>query len=436
MDTTKLISRVVSSALLTLAIGCTDGDQGLDASSVDVGGDSGVRMDSGAVLDSGPGDLGATDLGPLDAAVTDAVVEDVGMRDSGPLLDSGCVASQTAASPQYLALPEPGRPRSLHAAARLPNGQVLIAGGFSDGLDFDPDVELFDPSTDTTTVGPSRPLQRTNVAAVPLSDGRIFVSSGPGQPALLYDQTGGWTRTATAPDLYTTTFVPLSDSRVLAIGGLDGLDGNSSDEVHAYDPASDTWSLFLRLLVPRLEPAAVDLEDGRIFVIGGSSGPNMGINTTEFIDVAAATSAPGPMLRVRRSGPKAVLLLDRRVLILGGEPLNGLPTEIYDPATQAFEAIPGRAPPSKVGAALVRLCDGRVAELGGRMANNPLGDSQAWLFDPVLGSWSATNANMPTRQSPSATLLLDGRVLVFGGSLLTDPQPLSAYLFVPDVAPR
>lgn len=426
----KSCGGIAVSTILALALGCTDENDGLDASIVD----SGVGSDLGVTLDSGPSDLGPSDLGRLDAELTDTLVEDAGAPDSGPPIDSGCVASRTAASPQYLALAEPGRPRSLHAAARLPNGQVLLAGGFSDGLDFDPDVELFDPSTDTTTVGASRPLLQANAVAVPLSDGRVFVSSGPGLPALLYDQTRGWTRTATAPELYLTTFVPLSDNRVLAVGGSDG--NGSSDEVHVYDPASDTWSLFLRMLVPRLSPAAVVLDDGRIFVIGGSSAPNMGISTTEFIDVAAATSAPGPMLRVRRISPAAVLLLDRRVLILDGEPLNSLRSEIYDPATHAFEAIPGITPPFKVGAVLVRLCDGRVAQVGGRVGDDPFGDSQAWLFDPAVGRWSPTTATMPTRQSPSATLLLDGRVLVFGGSLLSDPQPRSAYLFVPDVPPR
>lgn len=432
----KSCGGIAVSALLTLALGCTDESNGLDASIVD----SGVGSDSGVALDLGPSDLGSSDLGRLDAEVTDALVEDAGTPDSGPpldsgpLLDSGCVASRTAPSPQYVALEEPGRPRTFHAAERLPNGQVLLAGGFSDGLSFDPDVELFDPTTETITVGPPRPLQPAHAIAVPLSDGRIFVSSGPGRPALLYDQNGGWTRTATAPDLYTDTFVPLPNNRVLVVGGFDG--NASRDEVHVYDPASDTWSLLLRMLVPRLNPAAVVLDDGRIFAIGGSSGPNMGIDTTEFIDVGAATSVAGPTLLEPRTTPSAVLLLDRRVLVLGGERLNRLQSEIYDPATSSFAAVQGTSPPLKVGAPIVRLCDGRVAQIGGRMGSNPNADSPAWLFDPVIGRWSATTATMPTRQSPSATLLLDGRVLVFGGSLLSDPQPRSAYLFVPDVPPR
>lgn len=414
-----------------LGLGCADTTRAPDASIVD----SGVVADSGRLLDSGPRDTGSSDLGRVDADLPDALRDDAaaadsGPPDSGPPLDSGCVASRTALSPELIRLPPPGRPRSLHAADRLPNGQVLIAGGFSNGVDFDPDVEIFDPVTDTISAGAPRPLLQASAASVPLSDGRIFVSSGAGRPALLYDPSRGWTTTATAPNVFGQLLIPSADNRVVALGGSAG--NEFSRDVYVYDPASDSWSVLLQLVTPGLGAAAVAIDERRILVLGGSSAPNMGTDLTEIIDVTSATSAPGPRLAQPRQSPSAVLLLDRRVLILEGVPTSGSQSELYDPATGSV-AVEGPAPPLKIGAALVRLCDGRVAQLGGRDATSPIADTQAWLFDTSVDRWSATPATMPTRQSASATLLLDGRVLVFGGRVLgADPQPLSAYLFVPD----
>jgi hypothetical protein len=416
--------------LALFAIGCDDGD-GLDASPTDSGVvDSGVRTDSGAPADSGH-DSGPLDAGPNDAEIMDAIILDAMPSDSGPLLDAGCVAPSPTGTPAYVALPAPGRPRYFHGAALLPDGEVLLAGGYSDGLAFDPDVELFDPIANTIGVGAPRPSGYAFAEAVPLSDGRIFVSSSPTLPALIYDAAAGWTESATtSPNVYGPTLVGLSDGRVLAIGGF--VDGASIADVRTYDPATDTWSRLLQMREPRVGAAAVRLEDGRVLVIGGSF-RDIATDTTELIDVATATTSPGPSLMVERIDPQAVQLLDRRILVMGGEPLGGPNSEIYDPTTNRFTIVQGSTPPLKVGSKLVRLCDGRVAELGGRNYNNPISDSIAWIFDPSSSRWAGTTARMPTRQYPSATLLRDGRVLVWGGSVLPSdgPQVAGAQLFVP-----
>jgi hypothetical protein len=69
----------------------------------------------------------------------------------------------------------------------------------------------------------------------------------------------------------------------------------------------------------------------------------------------------------------------------------------------------------------VRLLDGRVLVVGGSDNEN---DTSAELYDPTSGTWSATgNMNNPLGGTFPATLLRDGTVLVFGdnGAEVFDP---------------
>lgn len=59
------------------------------------------------------------------------------------------------------------------------------------------------------------------------------------------------------------------------------------------------------------------------------------------------------------------------------------------------------------------LADGRVLIVGGRVGNNPT--DAAELFDPTTETFSLTGSLNEAREFHTATLLLDGRVLVTGG---------------------
>jgi hypothetical protein len=59
------------------------------------------------------------------------------------------------------------------------------------------------------------------------------------------------------------------------------------------------------------------------------------------------------------------------------------------------------------------LLDGTVLVVGG---TNELGPAGAALFDPASGSWIAAESTIDARTGHLATILSDGRVLVAGGS--------------------
>jgi hypothetical protein len=77
----------------------------------------------------------------------------------------------------------------------------------------------------------------------------------------------------------------------------------------------------------------------------------------------------------------------------------------------------------------VLLRDGKVLAAGGSGTGDPLASAE--LYDPFAGSWSATAGMGQIRNSPTATQLLDGRVLVAGGYGIGGRALASAELYVP-----
>lgn len=121
-------------------------------------------------------------------------------------------------------------PRTVHAAQKLPDGRVLIAGGLLDNLSVTDRCELFDPSVDQ------------------------FFETGP----LLSPRA--------LPRL-----VPLPNGLILETGGLESLSTAAGvDFASIYDPATETFSPTGRLIGPRAGHALIGLSDGSVLSIGGA----------------------------------------------------------------------------------------------------------------------------------------------------------------------
>jgi hypothetical protein len=125
----------------------------------------------------------------------------------------------------------------------------------------------------------------------------------------------------------------------------------------------------------------------------------------------------------------ATRLLDGRVLVAGGcggfDPNSGdcLPlasAELYNPTLGTW-SLTGSTSVGRFGFTATLLLDGRVLVAGG----GPNGTS-AELYNPTTGTWSVTGSPGVVLTGP-ATRLLDGRVLVTGGG----PNHTSAGLYDP-----
>lgn len=135
------------------------------------------------------------------------------------------------------------------------------------------------------------------------------------------------------------------------------------------------------------------------------------IATTVSGQWTVAPSMPAPLM-----SHQAVLLHDGRVLILGGESVLGVPTDIaqmYDPATGIW-SIETSMHTARIGFTATVLLDGRVLVVGG-IGMNMTDLASAELFDPQTNRWTVLPALPQTRFSQSASMLPDGRVLLVGG---------------------
>jgi PKD repeat protein len=323
--------------------------------------------------------------------------------------------------------------RSEHAAAKLPDGRVLVAGGYSTGGLSTTSVEIYDPATGAFTPASPLVVARSPAGVATLADGRVLVVGGVRQTgsggeslrsAEIYDPaSASWSMTAgsltgNVSSAYLTT-VALPDGNVLVV---------SSANSQVFHPPSGMFSQAIPLSTWRTSPAAALLPNGRVLLAGGQDSSNAILTSADIWDPATNTWSATNAMATARTGATATRLADGRILIAGGHNGTGKlgSAEVFDPATQTFSATGALATP-RSGHSAVALADGGVL-VGGGYTNTSV-TSSLERYDAVSGTWSnAGTLNASRSRFFTATLLNNGNVLFAGG-----PGPLAtAELYGPD----
>jgi hypothetical protein len=274
-------------------------------------------------------------------------------------------------------------PRSGPAAAALPNGRVLIAGGYS-ATDFSGSAELFDS------------------AAI------SFDSSG----------LGAMVNARRSPAV-----AQLPGGRVLIAGGFDNSGTLASAEI--FNPANNKFSSagIGSMVGPRADAASSPLPDGRVLIAGGTADGAHSLSSAEVFNPAndSFSSAGMGSMGTARWQAIAAPLPDGRVLIAGGYDSSShsylSSAEVFDPTTHSFSAAGiGSTVIPRSGAASSRLPDGRVLIMGGYSASSIVPSAEA--FDPTTSTFSSAGIGLmgTPRAYAAAAPLTDGRVLVAGGT--------------------
>ena len=135
---------------------------------------------------------------------------------------------------------------------------------------------------------------------------------------------------------------------------------------------------------------------------------------------AGTFTATGSMIAAR-AGHSATLLPDGKVLIAGGYQKAGVlllalaSAELYDPSSGTFTATGSMVTARGVHTATL-LADGRVLIAGGFASfGSGVALTNAELYDPSAGTFTATSDMAAARQWHTATLLNNGKVLIAGG---------------------
>ena len=179
------------------------------------------------------------------------------------------------------------------------------------------------------------------------------------------------------------------------------------------------------------------LGNGKVLVAGGEDAAATAFSSAELYDPTTGVFTPTTgNMTAPRVGHTATLLGNGKVLITGGATdatENALASaELYDPATDSFTATTGSMASARVSHSATLLNNGKVLIVGGdsifynNMANTNIKSlASAEIFDPSTGTFAATGSLSVARESHTATLLNDGRVLVAGGSdgALNNPTP-------------
>jgi N-acetylneuraminic acid mutarotase len=318
--------------------------------------------------------------------------------------------------------------RFFQTANLLPNGLVLVAGGYASG--YLASAELYYPATGTWSNTGSLNTARTFSQAALLPNGLVLVAGGQSfsplttSTAELYNPaTGTWSYTGslnTPREYHTLTLLP--NGLVLASGGLNDNTSVLAPNAELYYAATGTWSNTGSLNTPRGGPSATLLTNGLVLVAGGATASGV-IASAELYNPATGTWSNTGSLNTAREWHTATLLTNGLVLVAGGD--NGANTltnaELYYPATGTWSNTGSLNTAREIHTATL-LAGGLVLAAGGDgqwpgtgSFRNPGALTSVEVYNPATGIWTNTVSLLTSCYGQSATLLTDGNVLVAGG---------------------
>jgi WD40 repeat protein len=312
--------------------------------------------------------------------------------------------------------------RAAHTATLLPDGKVLIAGGFRQEGTREiaiASVEIYDPDTNTFTPTGEMNEARSGHTATLLPNGLVLIVGGWGVNSLLataelYDPQLGQFRLAaslSAPRAGMTATL-LQDGQVLIAGG-DSDNRTSQLVAELYNPGTDSFTQGASLKAGRSAHTATLMNDGSVLLVGGNSSDCIVLASAEiYLPATGEFSAAGELSKVRHKHA-AVKLENGDVLVIGGSDQDDwcgkyASTELYSPGSGSFtRAADLHRERFKLSEASVLLMDGSVL-VGG-------GNRQVELFDAQSQRFTLVGSLDDDYYFSVLTMLLDGRVLITGG---------------------
>jgi hypothetical protein len=322
--------------------------------------------------------------------------------------------------------------RQYQTATLLPNGRVLVAGGYgSGGVGWLIDCQLYDPQKGEFIETGRLSTRRDAHTATLLPNGKVLVAGGEEvndrgfsvllASAELYDPTSGlFSLTGsmvTGRELHTATI--MSNGKVLIAGGED-VRGYAVTHAETYDPGISAFVPTGSMGVGRYGHTATALPGGDVLIAGGErideDGFDIALGSAEIYNPATGRFHLTGSMRVARKHHTATLLRDGQVLLAGGEDNNGhalQSAELYNPGSGTFRITGSMMYAHDSGTATL-LGDGSVLVAGGFSGASGV-TAAAELYEAASGRFVGTGSMHVAREFFTATLLSDGRVLMVGG---------------------
>jgi hypothetical protein len=317
--------------------------------------------------------------------------------------------------------------RSMHTDIILPDGRVMLAGGFyydANGEGIIPKgVDIFDPLTKTWEQGPELNFGRHYFEPLKLANGKTVLIGGSGYT--------GWLKNIEIFNPASLSFsvsqemniqrsgfaaVEMADGRILIAGGVD-IQGNFLSSSEIYDPENDNWiAVESSFSSPRSIGKLIKLLDGRIMYIGGFKPPSTSMKVDIFDPVTMQWSIAESLFKPRQQFNIA-LLPDGRVMVIGGIAMDNNAdyncTEIYDPVTNTWILGPELSMGRSNSTQLV-LPSGEILIAGG-FTNQASAGNSIEIYDPLLEQWKDFYPMNEPRNWFTFSLLPSGEFFAAGG---------------------
>ena len=332
------------------------------------------------------------------------------------------------------------------AILKLPNGKVLVTGN---QYTLSKCIEIYDPATKSFTRLNDMVLARKNPFLFNLSDGRVLILGGVQQkyppsttvysiqPEIYDPSEGSFTVLNTFHNGYSnqewmphvTHAVQMSDGRIFI------LSGSTSSAV--LNPLTGTVIQSASTLYPRTNGAMTPLSDGRILLVGGNTSPtsaevftpvgtSRGFNTylRQSGDLLGSSTLLESMLTSRRDQfVTTSVLSDGRVMFTGGRNENNemqSSVDIFNPITMQFMSNPPSMPISRSSHNSVSFSDGTLMIYGGWTARIPSGTGtyqtkSVIMFDPATNTFTSGFGELTTPRVDAPAIRLNDGTVLIIG---------------------
>ena len=209
------------------------------------------------------------------------------------------------------------------------DGLLYLFGGFGAGAAGK--VQVYDPATDSWTLGSSMPWDAGGCVAA-VVDGLIYVGGGVAPSGgtvgnfASYDPVlDSWTTLPVLPMAVHLAAAGSDGQRFLVMGGRTGSLGPQAgvDEVQAFDPSTGTWAssssgALAPLPLPTSATGPAIFWDGELYVFGGADASSA-LTEVQVYDPSSDSWRAEAPLQGPRQGACAVLFESRAFLIGGSD---------------------------------------------------------------------------------------------------------------------
>ena len=196
----------------------------------------------------------------------------------------------------------------------------------------------------------------------------------------------------------------------------DAWEFNGTPSVHLWNPNSQSWSPAFQTLASLPTAGSqmfcadqVMLPDGRLLVVGGHNGADIGIKNTMIFDPSTRQWDRAADMHTARWYPTATALPNGQVIALGGEITSGVDAtvpEVYNPSLNTWRPLPRAALDVGDYPLTYLLPNGRLFIAAG-------GDDKSRTLDLATQTWTTLGTNPAA--TGTAAMYRPGEILVSGG---------------------